>query len=118
MCIRDSYAATRNVATPFGTFPFPVATLEAPPQGQAFRVERMAIGNLPNVSTIAVYAGQLGSREAIRDQVSGSTAPVLASDDPNGIYLPPATELHIVWFDSGADPEPYNANLQLRVEEL
>lgn len=110
-------AENRNVRTGFGTFAFPVAELPAPPAGQAYRIERMAIANLPNVGAISIMVGDLADR-GTRDAVDNPTASMVVSDDPNGIYVPEAHPLYVVWFDFGADPNLYWATLQVCVEAV
>lgn len=95
-----------------------VAALAAPPAGQAYRIERMAIANDPGlVQVLGVFAGPAGEQDALRDIASFPTAPWLVTDDPNGIWLPPFTPLHIVWAGP-PDVGGLVANVQYRVEEV
>lgn len=93
-----------------------VATLTGPPHGQEFVIERLVIANMPAVVFVGIYVGEISHRNA-RDAVLGPTDASLVSDDPNGIRVPSAAPLHIVW-QGPTSVGNYGANLQIRVEEV
>lgn len=98
----------------------PVATLEAPPSGSEYVLERILVGRCPIGSTtptadlILLQAGDLDAGRII-DYVPVSAEPYASSADAEPIRLPEATPLHLVWV-AGGSSDRFTATIQYRVE--
>lgn len=109
----------RTVTLPgLGSVPSTVATLEAPPHGQAYRIERYLVitANFAGLFGFVISAGPTpGDPATAVDASVPWTLPYAAVDEPNGIYLPGGTPLHFAWLGGSVSE---TVNIQYRVEEV